>query len=114
MVTKQTAKSYICILANSKEIRKNSNRNHISLYKPHRVNGVEMPVTIINIKNIADWCSNDRKAISFNFTVDLYESGSFRPESRSTRESFCPGSFRHCKYLYFGCCKACSWVLYFN
>ena len=63
MVTKQTAKSYICILANSKEIRKNSNRNHTSLYKPHRVNGAEMPVAIINMKKIADWCSNDRKIL---------------------------------------------------
>ena len=35
MVTKQTAKSCICILCNSKEVRKNSIRNHTSLYKPH-------------------------------------------------------------------------------
>jgi hypothetical protein len=41
-----------------------------------------MPLAIINRKNIADWCSNDckilatpsffGKAISFNFTADLY------------------------------------------
>ena len=50
------------------------------------------------------------------------ESGSFLPYSHSPRFPFAPGRFAliykmkygkyHCKYSYFGCCKACSWVLY--
>ena len=55
---------------------------YINLMGVH-VSGAEMPVAIINRKNIADWCSNDckilatpsfffGKAISFNFIVDLY------------------------------------------
>ena len=49
---------------------------YINLTGGH-VNGAEMPVAIINRKNIANWCSNDCKmlvckTISFNFTVDIY------------------------------------------
>ena len=55
---------------------------YIKLARGH-VNGAEIPVAIINRKNIADWCFNYRKilatpsffcgkAISFNFTADLY------------------------------------------
>ena len=68
------------------------------------------------------------------YCVSTPGTGSFRPESRSPPKSFRPYSRSprvvspsfinsalkkmkykkyHCKYSYFGCCKACSWVLYF-
>ena len=65
MVTKQTVKSYICIFANSKEIRENLIRNHTSLYKPrggpHKWSGDSSRYYLQ--KNIADWCSQDRKIL---------------------------------------------------
>ena len=51
---------------------------------------------------------------------------SFRPDSLSpwvVSPSFINSALKNengkynvpnCKYSYFGCCKACSWVLYFN
>ena len=65
MVTKQTAISYIWILANSKESGKTPIRNTTSLYKPcgGHVNGEEKVSRNHSHKNIADWCSNDRKLL---------------------------------------------------
>ena len=83
--------------------------------------------------------SRHRNVRSMNYEEGIFRknpheingTGSFRPESRSPPESFRPYSRSpgvvspsfinsalkngkyHCKYSYFGCCKACLWVLYF-